>query len=482
MARITFPSLRTLKSLFHIVSPIEYEGDDTVISGLCNDSRECLPGDLFIAVSGSSLNSAQFITQAISKGAAAVLVSKADVVSESIPFIRVKDTKKIISELAGFLLDSPSMKLTVIGVTGTNGKTTTSWIAQHMLESVGIRALRIGTLGAEIKDVFFEDFGLTTPDPIKLQSLLFEAVKLGAKAVVMEVSSHALHQSRVNGIHFDGVIFTNLTRDHLDYHGTEDEYYKAKASLFSLLKTSKKTRKISIIAGHDHWSERAFNDSLASIKNTKKISHASEVSITLEGSSFKYENNQFKTPYVGLYNIENFLCAYEALKGLGFAISKSESLPAVPGRLEQVSKGIFIDYAHTPDALENALSTLRKLTSGKLIVAFGCGGDRDKGKRKIMGEISSRLADKVIITSDNPRTEDPSLIIEDIAEGSFGHFEKIVDRREAIQNGVRLLSDGDIFLIAGKGHEEYQVIGTEKKHFSDKEEVLKFLSPGGAHV
>lgn len=482
MARITFPSKHNLTSLFDIISPIEHDCKDIAIAGLSNDSRECLPGDLFIAVSGSSTNSAQFVTQAISKGAAAVLVSEGDVVSESIPFIRVKDTKKIISKLAGFLLDTPSMKLTLIGVTGTNGKTTTSWITQHLLESIGVRTLRIGTLGAEIKDVLFEDFGLTTPDPIKLQSLMFEAVKLGAKAVVMEVSSHALHQSRVDGVHFDGVIFTNLTRDHLDYHGTEENYYTAKASLFSLLKTSKKTRKISIIAGHDHWSKRAFNDSLASIENTKKIAHPSDVVISLQGSSFTYEKNQFKTPYVGLYNIENFLCAYEALKGLGFSISKSESLPSVPGRLEQVSKGIFIDYAHTPDALENALSTLRKLTSGKLIVAFGCGGDRDKGKRKIMGEISSRLADKIIITSDNPRTEDPSRIIEEIAEGSFGNFEKIVDRREAIQTGVRLISDGDIFLIAGKGHEEYQVIGTEKKHFSDKEEVLKLLSPDGANV
>ena len=454
-------------------------GSDVTVSAVCNDSREIQSGDLFIACEGSSVDGEKYTAEAFKKGASAAVVRTEGLLSGKSGIV-VADPASVASSLASEFLGNPSHDLSVIGVTGTNGKTTTTWIMQAALEAEGIPTLRIGTLGAFLSLHIDEEFGLTTPDPLLLQNLIFKAKSKGAKAVVMEVSSHGLQQGRVHGIEFDGVGFTNISRDHLDYHQTMERYVSAKAEIFKLLESSSKPKKSAVMWCEDEWTKTLASTLAPKSYSLKTLNLGCITGVSsslLEGTSFAVDGVSVNVPFIGDHNVENSSIALILLLSLGHIKSPSKFalIPPVPGRLEPVGpyKNFFVDYAHTPDALERALISLRPYCKGKLWVLFGCGGDRDKGKRPVMGEIACRLADEVVLTSDNPRTEDPQSIVEDARKGCSGkniHVE--VDRSKALHFLAKHVAPEDVALVAGKGHENYQIIGKTKIHFSDQE-ILK---------
>jgi len=462
------------------------------------------PGTLFVAIAGTKVDGHSFLCEAAERGAVAAVVQQKTQrpagLPGQFPLIPVPDCKVALSRIAAWRYGDPSQALRTIGITGTNGKTTSSWLVFHLLNQLGLPALRTGTLGAAFGEGGSVEGTLTTPDAIQLQRLMSEALGRNLVSCVMEVSSHALDQARSDAVAFDVAAFTNLTRDHLDYHVTMEAYFSAKRKLFSLLADSSKPHRTAVIGIDDEYGARLYQE----LKRESRIQTvsfgfdpSSDICISrysedMRGSSmslsFAGESYEVYSAFIGRHNAQNIATAFGCVVGLGLPASlvaaRLGKLPQVPGRLERVhdaDPSVYVDYAHTPDALEKALQSLRAITPGKLWVVFGCGGDRDGGKRPLMADVAAALADGVVVTSDNPRTEDPMDIIAQIVGGQSGPGIKssgIIepDRRKAIAAALASAGAGDVILIAGKGHEEYQIIGTTKHHFSDQEEVRAFYA------
>ena len=458
-------------------------------SGITDDSRLVRPGTLFVAVRGTERDGHDYLEMAQRAGAVAAIAEQASRVPPGMPVLVVGDGRRAAPLAAAAAYGWPARQLQLVGVTGTNGKTTTVNMLRHVLDAREARSASIGTLGVLVGSAGESvegGGGLTTPGPVELQRLLRLLADAGVRRVAMEVSSHSLHQRRVEGVLFDAVVFTNLTRDHLDYHGTMEEYFRAKARLLEYLLPHG-----TVVYNLDEkaWAELRTDRRRVSFSErvmTAEV-HSERVAFGPRGSEWTLalagERLPVRLPLIGDFNVMNALGAAAAAYALGISTSRIaerlSSLPQVPGRLELLneSPAVLRDYAHTPDALERALTAVRPFTRGRLVVVFGCGGDRDRGKRPVMGEIAERLADVAIVTSDNPRTEDPEAIIDEIERGMRGtNHERITDRLEAIQRALALASADDVILLAGKGHETYQVRGTTKFPFDEKEIVRSLMA------
>ena len=460
--------------------PIKY-------NNICDDSRYVNKGTVFFAIKGLSSDGCDFIESAINSGACAVVYEPPYDLSNietSIPIIAVDDLKLEIANIVSRHYESSINEMSIIGVTGTNGKTTVSWLIHQGFKKIGYKSGYIGTLGYGLENLNLNE--LTTPSCMKLHKILSEFQNSGVEYVVMEISSHAIDQKRIEGINFNTVIFTNLSRDHIDYHGNMENYGETKAKLFL-----ERQSKIKIININD-----SFGRSLIKRVDEEVISTSIEP-INIEADKFisvtKYETNgsgfdidlksswgTFKThvPLLGTFNIENVIQTIALFLSHGFSMSKIqtiiEGMKAPSGRMESVDMDnnhllpkVLVDFSHTPDALKLSLQSIRDHYDGKIWCVFGCGGDRDRGKRKMMGNIAERYADYVIVTSDNPRNENPEKIISDILEGISSKVETIVSREEAINFAIMKANKNEIILIAGKGHESYQKIGEETLEFSD---------------
>ena len=463
---------------------------DVEISGVCEDSRRATAGSLFIARNGTKTSGAAFIADAKSRGAVAV-VTCVKTPKCPLPQIVIKDAARAAAVLANLYHGSPSLKMRTFAITGTNGKTTTTYLIRHLLAKVNQRCGMIGTV--EIDDGRSRrEADMTTPSGCDVAQLLATMRDRGCRAAVLEASSHALDQERLSGVFFAGAAFTNLTGDHLDYHKTMDGYAAAKAKLFDSLDAEA----VAVVNDDSDWSDRMIRDCPSRIIRfglSKRADYrASGCQVTAHGSKFVLHTPDGKADVamklIGKHNIENALTA-AALVGevSGLTVNQIAAglrdASGAPGRLQRVEAGqafpVLVDYAHTDDALENVLSALKPLAKGKLRVLFGCGGDRDNSKRPRMAKVAEKNADVVYVTSDNPRTEDPYKIIEQIKAG-FGKSaaKKAIieaDRRAAIERIIADAEPDDVVLLAGKGHEHYQIIGTEKHHFDDAEEARRVL-------
>jgi UDP-N-acetylmuramoyl-L-alanyl-D-glutamate--2,6-diaminopimelate ligase len=466
--------------------------DDVEITGVTQDSRTARPGNLFLAWAGSSWDAHHFVARAAEMGAVAAVVERY-VPEAGISQVRVSNGRLAAALAADAVLGSPWADLFTVGVTGTNGKTTTALLAQHLLGSRGASAV-VGTLGLVEPDGSVRDGteGLTTPGPVAISTWLADLAGAGVGSVTVEASSHALEQGRLDGVRFDAVVFTNLSQDHLDYHADMTAYFTAKSHLLNLTKNE---GCVVVNADDAHWKDLPLRgrrsvtygiDEPADLR-AHGIEHGSA------GTRFRITSTagevEVDLPLIGRFNVENSLAAagVGAVAGMSLeaVADRLRSVPQIPGRLEVVARrpfAVVIDFAHTPDALRRVLTAIRPLMSGRLIVVFGAGGDRDRGKRPAMARAVAQLADLVVITSDNPRTEDPESIIDDIVPGMDGSpFERLADRREAIGYALGQARPGDLVLLAGKGHERYQVIGTEQQAFDERVIIEEHLGPiGGA--
>lgn len=481
-----------LENITKLVQPIRVRGSvQRDIEGVAYDSRQVRPGYLFVALSGQQADGRAFVADAVNRGAVAVLAESECAVPNGVTFIAVQDARQALAEIACAFYGHPSERLRMIGITGTNGKTTTSFFCRDILNAAGVSAGLIGTISYEIGRRRIPA-GRTTPEAPDIQAMLDQMLKAGCRAAVMEVSSHGLDQKRVWGIDFDVGVFTNLSQDHLDYHKTMERYFAAKAQLFrSLGQMSKKAR--AVINMDDSWGMRLANTGGLNAELVMYGRHpnaavrADEVRSTAEGSTFRlitpWGETETRIRLPGAFNVSNALAAAAACGALGISLEiiaeALGNMRSVPGRLEPVPVArpfkVFVDYAHTPDALANVLETLRPLTRGRLIVVFGCGGNRDRGKRPLMGAVASRAADHVILTSDNPRREDPEAILREIEQGvpAGASVEKEVNRERAIQKALEQAGAGDVVLIAGKGHETYQEFADAVVPFDDREVVQR---------
>lgn len=472
---------------------------DEHVLGITEDSRKVQKGFIFTAIPGEHAHGWNFIPDAIKKGAIAVIGSP-QITDEYLTLLKEKNIlyiahenpRHILGEIAHFLAGDPTQSMVVIGVTGTNGKTSTTFLVESILKEKGFSTARFGTLGYAIGNQYIEAIH-TTPFNEELVSLFSKAQKAGITHVVMEVSSHSLAQDRVAGIHFTVGAFTNLTQDHLDFHKTMEEYLKAKLKLFEMLTGENtfgvinksdpnaehfikccKTRYVTYGMKGDYWA----SDIEVTMKDTKFILHSPMGEIDI------------KLSLIGKHNVFNALCASAIAGELDISLKDIQrglrNLKSVPGRFELIEEGqefaVVVDYAHTDDGLNNVLQTARNLTRGKVIVVFGCGGDRDKTKRPKMGAVAGKWADLIILTSDNPRTEDPKRILLDIEVGvqkmgkhKGDDYFVIENREEAIQFAIDKAKPNDMVVIAGKGHEPYQIIGTQKFPFDDREIARKYL-------
>jgi UDP-N-acetylmuramoyl-L-alanyl-D-glutamate--2,6-diaminopimelate ligase len=460
-----------------------------MIESITDDSRAVKAGALFVAVRGSEQDGHNYLPKAEQAGASVAVVD--DPSRTMLPTLVVSDTRRAAAVAASAFYGEPARQLRLAGVTGTNGKTTTVGMLRHLLDEPGARSASIGTLGVLVgSDGVATDGGggLTTPGPVELQRVLRALHDSGVRTVAMETSSHALHQRRVEGLTFEAGVFTNLTRDHLDYHVTMEAYFAAKALL------------VSLIASHGAAVVNADDAAWATLPPAPRTIHfglregadvyAHNIVYTPRGSVWTLvvgaEVHTVHLPLIGDFNIANALAAAGAAWAMRVSpaeiAERLSSMPQVPGRLEIISEQptVLRDYAHTPDALERALEAVRPFTTGKLIVVFGCGGDRDRGKRPEMGRIAEEKADVAIVTSDNPRTEDPERILDDIEAGmsSARRHERIEDRRTAIAHAVHAAGEGDVVVLAGKGHETYQIRGTVKYPFDEREIVREIISEG----
>lgn len=486
------------KPLSDIINGIEVQAssdNQVIIRGMSMDSRHVKPGDLYACVPGLKVDGHDFAASAISSGAVAIVVER--FLPLEVPQIKVSNVRQVMGLLAANIYGRPSEQLELVGVTGTNGKTTIT----HLIEKIGIRQGRkvglIGTLGSRIdgRDIPGDR---TTPEGIEVQKLLGEMVTEGVDLAVMEVSSHALALGRVVGCEFDAGIFTNLTQDHLDYHKTMEDYLYAKSLLFANHLKGKKSPKISILNGDDPAFFELSQASAAPVVSYgihNPVDYRAEnVEVTAQGVRFivrfrdRSQEILYRTP--GVFSVYNALAAFawgveRGYDSSGVADALAD-IACVPGRFESVRLGqpfqVIVDYAHTPDGLENVVRTAKDFTKGKLITIFGCGGDRDKSKRPLMGEAASLRSDFLIVTSDNPRTENPDQIIHEILAGVSGvDYVVLRDRQEAIRTACRMAKSGDTILIAGKGHETYQIFGAEVQPFDDREvarEALRGLGYG----
>jgi len=476
-----------LKDLLKNIDVISSNADmDMEISGISYDSRKVAPGHLFVAVKGLTVDGHRFIPKAMELGAAAVLCQ--DIPTDGSPYIQVADCRRGLALCSREFFGNPASEMKIIGFTGTSGKTSSTYIMKHVLEAtLDARVGLIGTNGNMIGDEHIHS-EFTTPESLELHALFRRMADAGCTHVVMEVSSHSLALERVAGINFDVAVFTNLSQDHLDLHGTMDEYAAEKRKIFS-------QAKLGCINADDARANFMAEGACCPIlrysaeKNAAELC-AKDVRLSAEGVRFAavHGNNIALTKLAipGMFSVHNALGVMAAALSLGIDIEAvSEAIGSargVKGRMESVPTdgdySIIIDYSHKPDALENVLKTLRPVTKGRLVCLFGCGGDRDRGKRPIMGSIAAENSDLVIVTSDNPRTEEPLAIIDEIIPGVKDHgtaYELIPDRIKAIGWAIDNAGPGDVILLAGKGHEDYQIIGHEKIHMDEREIVADFL-------
>lgn len=453
------------------------------------DSRRVIPGGLFVAVRGGERDGHDYLERAREAGATMAVVEDAG--RTTLPCIVIRDSRKAAPVVAAAAYEWPVRRLCLTGITGTNGKTTTALILRHLLDAPTRRAASIGTIGVLIGSEgapVHGESGLTTPGPLELQRLLRSLVDAGVHQVAMEVSSHALDQHRIDGLVFEAIVFTNLSRDHLDYHGSMEEYFAAKARLLEYLAPHG-----TVIVNLDDPAWRALSTERRRVSFSARVPTAEVNAQALEFSStgsrwvlvMAGERRPVRLPLIGDFNVSNALGAAAAAFALGLSPStiaeRLASLPQVPGRLEVINENptVLRDYAHTPDALKRALLAVRPFVRGRLILVFGAGGDRDRGKRPEMGTIAEQLADYAIVTSDNPRTENPEAILDDIEAAMPGrNHERIEDRREAIARALAMTDGTDVVLLAGKGHETYQIRGTEKRPFDEKLIVAELARVG----
>jgi len=457
------------------------------VMGLCDDSRRVKPGDLFFSIPAEGFD--EFAKNAVAAGAVAVVGEVPAPEGLASKWIQVADVKAARLEAAKVFYKDPFAKLACHAVTGTNGKTTSAFLMNAMLESAGHKTALLGTIKNKIGESSVQAT-LTTPGLLDLFAFAAKAVAAGCTDLVMEASSHSLHQGRVAGIRFRSGLFSNLTQDHLDYHKTMDNYFEAKKLLFTKYLAEDGVAVVNI---DDAYGEKLFDSLTCKKVSVSRLGKAKatvkpqgEVKNTEDGLEFTLPmiaEQKFETPLCGDFNVDNVLLVLSWAHALAIPeLSMRAALASVrvPGRFEKVwnkgGKHVIVDYAHTPDALERVLMTARSLCRGTLSTVFGCGGDRDRTKRPIMGHIAETLADKAWLTSDNPRTENPLDIIEDVRAGmKTKKFEVVADRAEAIEKACAALQDGDWLVIAGKGHEDYQIVGKTKHHFDDREEAVKAM-------
>lgn len=468
---------------------------DREVSGVYFDSRQVKPGGIFCALKGGDQDGLRYVQDAVDRGAVAVVSDRPDPAGFMATWIQVGDGRAAMAKMAANLEGNPSHHLYTVGITGTNGKTTTAFLLHHLMQTILRRAGLIGTVYYSTGDSF-ESAPHTTPESTDVQRLLREMVDGDCRGVAMEVSSHGLVQHRVDGVAFDVGVFTNLTQDHLDFHHTMDEYFAAKKMLFEQMDAEIAKKGIALLNLDDAYGTRLFN---LPFSRLKKITYgrgancdyrASDIRQDFRGTQFRlsYGERQFlvRVPLIGAYNVYNVVAALAAAREIGLNLRESvagmASAPQIPGRLEavgdrQTNFRVYVDYAHTPDALSNVLSTLRGLSPRHIITVFGCGGDRDRSKRPLMAAAAEAGSDFCLLTSDNPRTEEPGKILEDAAKGFRRNRHEIIeDRREAIARAVDLAGERDIVLIAGKGHETYQEVNGVRHDFDDRRVATGFIN------
>ncbi|MBO5427466.1 MAG: UDP-N-acetylmuramoyl-L-alanyl-D-glutamate--2,6-diaminopimelate ligase [Prevotella sp.] len=477
-----------LSDIIKRVSVLKTVGDtDKDIKGIEIDSRQIQPGYIFVAMKGTQVDGHRFIPKAVELGAAAVICEDMPLdIEENVTYIQVESCETAVGPAATMFYGDPSRKLKLVGVTGTNGKTTIATLLYNMFRRMGHKCGLLSTVCNYIEDEAVEA-SHTTPDPIELNRLLARMVEAGCEYAFMECSSHAIVQQRIGGLEFAGGMFTNLTRDHLDYHGTFENYRDAKKLFFDNMPKGA----FAITNADDKNGMVMVQNTKATVKTYSTRGMADFKARILEchfdGMLLEIDGREVAVQFIGKFNVSNLLAVYGAALMLG---KKAEdillvlsTLKSVAGRLEPVRSGngvtAIVDYAHTPDAIDNVLKAIHEVLNGKghVITVCGCGGNRDKGKRPLMAQEAVRQSDKVILTSDNPRKEDPEMILDDMEAGlDAGQRQgvlRITDRRQAIRTAVALAQPGDVILIAGKGHEDYQIIGETKHHFDDREEVRK---------
>ncbi|MFO1518094.1 MAG: UDP-N-acetylmuramoyl-L-alanyl-D-glutamate--2,6-diaminopimelate ligase [bacterium] len=479
------------------------------IADVVYDSRKAGPDSLFVAMKGLASDGHLFVDEAVKRGAKAVVCEREVKVPSEIPCLVVPNAREALARISNAFFENPTREMAVVGVTGTNGKTTITYLIEALLQNAGRSPSVLGTINYRHGKTVFPA-SHTTPESYDLQRLIRTMKGEGSDSVVMEVSSHALDLHRVDGIQFDAAVFTNLSPEHQDYHPDMESYFSAKTRLFrELLVMSSKKEKTAVLNRDDVYAKRllplpaSLRALTFSLSDPEAEIFASSHTLSLEGIEAEVKTPwgvlSIKSPLLGDFNLSNLLAAVGVGGALGVSLGTMEetlrNFRSVPGRLERVpnSRGlhVFVDYAHTPDALKNVLSSLRSLLSprgerkekaGSMITVFGCGGDRDRSKRPLMGQEVAHLSDFAVVTSDNPRTEDPQAILKEILPGLLSRewkegnqFEVEVDRKKAIRRALETANPGDIVLIAGKGHEDYQILGKTKVHFDDREVVREFL-------
>jgi UDP-N-acetylmuramoyl-L-alanyl-D-glutamate--2,6-diaminopimelate ligase len=502
-----------LKDFLTLQKLEQAEGDlDQEVAGLVYDSRRVAKGDVFFAVPGEKADGHRFVNQAIDRGAIAAVVTHTAEVRPGVTFVRVENVRATMGLWGAHFYRRPGRRLKLVGVTGTNGKTTTAYLIESILAAAGMEPGVIGTINYRYGGKEMPAHH-TTPESLDLHALMAEMAQGGARSVVMEVSSHALVQERVRGVDFDVGVFTNLSRDHLDYHKNMDDYFVAKSRLFTdYLPASAKPAKAAVINGDDVRGRELLGKAQSAGLTTWSYGCGEDWDIKplqvhhdVSGQSGKIRIKDrvidFSSQLIGAANLDNILAAV----GVGLALQIPQTaivegikkLRSVPGRLQKIDNArgvaVLVDYAHTPDALEKVLGAIRPLTDARVLTVFGCGGDRDRGKRPMMGEIAARLSDVVVLTSDNPRSEDPERILQEIeagmhktaiskleaqateVHGVHGYCVE-ADRRKAIGLALSWAEPGDVVVIAGKGHEDYQILGAQKIHFDDREVAREILS------
>ncbi len=502
--------LSQLTAPFSFLSPLQSPASDLDIEAITSDSRQVKSGYLFVALPGSQVDGHDYIEKALTAGASAVVASadrvellkKLSANHPDVAFYTAEDTWLAIGALAYEFYQRPAEAMTLVGVTGTNGKTTVTHLVEQMLLDRGGSVGLIGTLGIRgakpdnTSDIY-QTTGHTTPMALELQQIILELKNKQTKSVVLEVSSHALAQHRTYGCNFKVAVHTNLTQDHLDYHKTMQDYCDAKCLLFKNLNPS--INPVSVINADDEWARQFINSVPAEVQtltyglnSANAVVRAVDVAYAIDGAKFTVVYGDEKQPanlkIAGQFGVYNALAAIATGLGLGISlkecIASLEKVSGVRGRFEVVAQNpsVIVDYAHTPDGLENVLAAARLVTpeNARLIAVFGCGGDRDATKRPKMGHIAERLADHLVVTSDNPRTEDPQQIITDVLAG-IERFEADrmlvnVDRKQAIHQAIDLANPDDVIVVAGKGHEDYQILGTETIHFDDREVVQDYMA------
>ncbi len=489
--------IKKLSELALLIPDTKILGADVEISGIEHDSRKVEPKNLFVCMEGAHVDGHNFIPQATAKGAVAILTTRKNFKPlENISVLVVPDMLNALAGIVPYFYDYPARQMRVIGITGTNGKTTTTYMLREIFTCAGFKVGLIGTIQILIGDESFPVRN-TTPNVIDLQKILVDMLAKKVQVVVMEVSSHALAEHRVAGIEFDTAIFTNLTQDHLDFHGTLENYLRAKCKLFDMVsRHGRKQNKTAVINIDDAASAEVLKHCLCrkityGIKNFADL-RGTEINLRADGMNFKIRDELNLSLHItGLFNVYNVLAA------VGAALAENirpdiikralENFKSVPGRFERIFSNVpfevIVDYAHTPDGVKNVLETAAQIATGRIITVFGCGGDRDHSKRPIMGKLATEFSDVIIATSDNPRTEDPEKILDDIEVGIGKKIhERIVDRRTAIFRAIELAKAGDIVLILGKGHETYQILNTGTIHFDDREVAREAIKEVNSHA